>query len=85
MEHKSNIEKYDGNLKELAQDIGNLKYDALAEFLDHLSSKIFEDSKKDKKRGRAKLAESLTDASAMLDGSTHCIKNAWRISEPFMK
>ncbi|MEO1765306.1 MAG: pentapeptide repeat-containing protein [Cyanobacteria bacterium J06629_18] len=31
MKHKNYIEKYDGSLEHLAEDIGNLRYDALAD------------------------------------------------------
>ena len=33
MIHKEVVEKYDGTMIELAEDIGNLRYDALVEFL----------------------------------------------------
>ncbi|MCC3405754.1 MAG: hypothetical protein JGK17_09210 [Microcoleus sp. PH2017_10_PVI_O_A] len=48
MIHPQNVEKYAGNLTELAEDVGNLKYDALAEFLHVLSAKIEKDGAKDK-------------------------------------
>jgi len=75
--HKSVIEKYDGSTEQLVEDIGNLKYDSLSEFLKLLSEKIERDSKADAGRERFKLAKELESASKH-------IGEAWRISEPFM-
>lgn len=43
MIHKSNIEKYNGSIDDLVEDIGNLRYDVLSEFLQKLSSKLESD------------------------------------------
>ena len=85
MIHKSTIENYPGTMHELAEEIGDLKYDALAEFLQLLSSKIEKDGDKDKSRNRTKLAASLYLCSAKLNEAKIAIDRAWEISEPFMK
>lgn len=72
------LDKYTGNLKELAEDIGNLHYESLAEFLLHLSWKLNTDADKDYNAGRVKLSHKLGDAS-------NSINKAWKISEPYMK
>jgi hypothetical protein len=85
MDHKNYIENYKGNLKELAEDIGNLKYDALADFLRLLSEKIKKDGEKDKLRGRIKLSTSLFNCSEKIGQSAENIDKAWEISEPYFK
>ena len=52
MKHKTYIEKYDGSLEELAEDIGNLRYDALTDLLKLLSAKLNKDSESDLFRNR---------------------------------
>jgi hypothetical protein len=75
MNHETDLE---GGLPKLAEDIGNLRYDALAGFLRLLADKLRKDSEADHERGRCKLARSLADAADAID-------RAWRISEPYMK
>jgi NADH dehydrogenase FAD-containing subunit len=82
--HKDHVEKYDGTIKELAEDIGDLRYDTLVEFLGHLSSKLKNDGIKDFNGGRENLADSLRIASVRIDFANQSVKEAWRISKPFM-
>ncbi len=84
MVHHQNIEKYRGSLPQLAEDIGNLKYDALADFLHLLSVKIESDAASDKARGRVQLASSLQNCSNHLAKAATQIEQAWHISEPYM-
>ncbi len=84
MRHQDHIEKYAGSLTELAEDIGNLKYDALAELLRLLSVKIAEDAAKDQERGRPQLASALQDCAQKLKGASAPIEAVWRISKPYM-
>ncbi len=76
MKHPKEIQ-YEGGMEQLATDLGNLRYDALAEFLRLLGDKIYLDSTKDLERDRRKLAIELYHAGAH-------IKEAWHISKPFM-
>ena len=85
MIHTDTIEKYPGSLQELAAELGDLKYDALAEFLGHLSAKIQLDGDKDAGRRRHKLAHELHDCAKQLAGAQSSIERAWDICEPFMK
>lgn len=84
MIHQTQVENYNGNLTDLAEEIGNLRYDALADFLDLLSKKIRKDGEKDENRGRVKLATQLFSATDSLEKSKENIDEAWRISEPYM-
>ncbi|BAY84099.1 hypothetical protein NIES267_35950 [Calothrix parasitica NIES-267] len=83
MKHKIYLEKYDGSLEELAEDIGNLRYDALAEFLKLLSDKINKDSESDLSRNRVKLAACLKECSLELNQASIAIDKAWEICEPY--
>ena len=85
MIHKSKVENYNGSLKELAEDIGDLKYDALADFFKLLQEKLQRDGQKDGSRGREKLARCLLTSSESLNVAIEEIEKAWVICEPFMK
>jgi ubiquinone biosynthesis protein UbiJ len=82
MKHTKNREKYDGNLTELAEDLGNLRYDALAEFLGRLSAKIAADGAKDAARGRHHLGKCLQESSERIAEAMRPMEQAWRICEP---
>lgn len=83
--HRDHIEAYPGDLEQLANDIGNLRYDALAAFLSALSEKLAVDSAADAGRGRAKLAARLRAASEQTGVAASEIERAWEICEPFMR
>ena len=84
MIHLDTVERYDGSMEELAADVGDLKYDALAEFLNLLARKIEADGDKDKARGRVKLAHELHSSADALRQSAESIDRAWVICEPIM-
>lgn len=84
MKHSAWIKKYEGNFEQLAEEIGDLRYDSLFEFLELLSKKIEQDSQKDKGRERTQLANSLQQAATALRDSAKHVKTAWQISEPYM-
>jgi len=85
MIHNTVIENYTGSTEKLVEEIGNLRYDALAEFLERLSEKIKSDGKKDEVRKRHQLAAALFKCSQKLDESKMAIDVAWKISEPYMR
>jgi len=72
------------DMRELANQIGDLHYEALKEFLCHLSYKIWEDSVKDKEAGRIQLSNALLHTSIRIDLAYECMKDVWRISKTFM-
>lgn len=84
MQHRENIEKYEGTLDELAYDIGNLKYDALARFLDLLATEFERQSKNDVEKGRKQLSATMAEAAKELRKSKKSVDRAWEISEPYM-
>ena len=85
MKHPTTIEAYPHDLQQLAQELGDLRYDALEEFLQQLSQKIAADGAKDAARGRTQLASALAQAAQTLEQSSKHIAKAWRISAPYLK
>ncbi len=84
MIHKTDIEKYEGSMKKLCEDIGDLQYDSLAELFGLLSDKISNDGLKDRNRNRIKLASCLENTSNLLQEAKKEIDKAWKICEPYM-
>jgi len=84
MVHREDIERYPGTLAELAGDVGDLRYDALAAFLRALAAKLAADGDADARRGRPKLAAALGSASGAADSAAADIERAWDICAPRM-
>lgn len=76
MKHRKELEGYKGTLTELAEELGNLRYDSLAEFLAALSRKIRNDGEKDLSRNRVKLAAFLENCEKDLASSAENIEGA---------
>ena len=85
MEHNTFVQHFDGTMYELADAIGNLRYDALNKFLVLLSNKIRDDANADKGRNRDKLSKVLKQAHEALDVTSLYISAAWIISKPYME
>ena len=85
MKHPIEITKYNGTLDELVEDIGNLRYDVLHDFIDKLSIKILKDATKDEKKGRKLLSKELFHASSLLFLIKHPLNKAWNICKKFIK
>lgn len=84
MIHTSEVTNYPGSMEELVEEIGNLKYDALAKFLEMLAHKIETDGKKDESRNRIKLSGNLYKSAEKLMESKAFIETAWVICKPHM-
>jgi peptide deformylase len=82
--HKKEVEKYDGTINELADDISNLHYKSLEHLLDRLSGKLFLDSMEDTKGGRNRLAKALNEASKEVGKAKKSVEEACIISKPYM-
>jgi hypothetical protein len=85
MVHREDVERYPGTLADLAEEVGDLRYDALAEFLRLLSAKLERDAGRDQGRGRGRLAAELRDAAGPLGQAAAAVGRAWRICEPYME
>lgn len=84
MQHKASIKNYEQDFERLAEEIGDLRYDSLAEFLELLAKKLKEDAGKDRDRGRRQLSEFLYEAKGSIAKAADSISVAWRICEPYM-
>ena len=84
MIHRESIERYPGTLAELAGELGDLRYDALALFLRALARKLEADAAADAERGRPRLATALRDGAAGMSAVASQIERAWAISAPHM-
>ena len=73
------------DMKALAEMIGDLHYETLAELLAHLADKLYNDAKKDSAAGRIQLSNKLYNAAECVAQSDHVISEAWEICKPFMK
>lgn len=66
MNHKKTIEKYNGSLDKLGEDIWNLDYDALVELFDILTKKFEKDAANDKTLNHPQVSAYLTRISQAL-------------------
>ncbi|BAZ13469.1 hypothetical protein NIES4071_53080 [Calothrix sp. NIES-4071] len=76
MLHYETLEKYSGSLAELAVELGDLRYDALAAFLHALSQKLEMDAVADSNRGRVKLASVLLKSATDVKSAASEIERA---------
>lgn len=84
MIHRDHVERYPGTLADLAADLGDLRYDALAAFLAALAAKLAHDAAGDAARGRAQLATALNAAVAHLVAAGEEVARVWAICAPYM-
>ena len=83
MKHPKTIEKYDGDLFELACDISNLRYDVLADLLMKISMKIHDDALKDMLNKRPQLSRKLYEIAGEIYNVEEKVEDAWKICEPY--
>jgi len=69
----------------LAEELGDLRYDALADFLQAMSDKMCKDGDADLGRERGKLARELYISANELQAASEAITRAWGICAPFME
>ena len=84
MSHATGIERFPGTLADLANEVGDLRYDALAAFLESLAAKLQADAREDGSEGREQLASALDEASQGVRAAADSIGKAWRVCEPHM-
>jgi hypothetical protein len=71
-------------MENVAELIGNLHYETLADLFMYLHRKIGSDCAKDMKEGRIILGNHLYDAANAIYQAQGAIKLAWERSKPFM-
>jgi hypothetical protein len=79
--HPENIEGWNGTFEELANAVGNLKYNRLHQFLTCLCLKLYKDYNNDEKNGKNKLSKRLKEAYWLMDKAKYEIYQAWLICE----
>ncbi len=84
-EHLTEVKDYPRSLKELANEVGFLRYKETAEFLEYLKENIKEQSIADFKRNRKKLSQRLEECSKHLENARKEMEEAWNICKPYMK
>lgn len=77
--HTQNIKSIDISNETLAEEIGDLYYDSLAEFLTALSEKLALDGDADEARGRKCLASHLHEAAKHIAEASVHMDGAWEI------
>lgn len=82
MKHTHQIKRYTGPHRQLAEDIGDLYYDALADFLRLMAEKMARDAQADAGRSRHKLAAELAACAGHLQQAAAHIDVAWQICAP---
>ena len=83
-QHKKDLFGH-SDMKEVAEAIGDLHYETLAELIDQLSKKISLDGLKDETHGRVELAANLFMVAGHLAKAHVFASWAYEISKPFMK
>lgn len=84
MINHAEVERYSGTMAELAGDLGNLRYDALAAFLRHLAEKLPTTAGANAGRGRHILASKSQGSAAGLTMAADEMERAWLIRAPHM-
>ena len=82
---KHKIPEYLSNLEQVANDIGDMPYDKLAEFFGHLQIKIRKDSENDGRGGRTRLSLLLNRTSFNISIIQDQFRKIWEICKPYMK
>lgn len=82
MKHTNAVPQYSGSHQQLAEEMGDLYYDSLADLLCKLGEKLERDAASDCQRGRMKLSKELAAAADHLYGASERIAAAWRICKP---
>ena len=85
MKHLKTVPDFNGDLEELAQQVGNLRYDSLEEFLTFLADDLVRQGDADGLNGRTKLSTQLYKTAEVLYQARDEMTATWDICEPYMK
>lgn len=83
--HPLSVENYSSSLEDLAEDIKNMRYDKVAEFLGYLAAQVKAEADKDLANNRSKLSARLYQASTYLSRRQEEMDSAWKICRPYME
>ena len=79
------VPSYLANLHQVAEDIGDMPYNAAATLFMYLSEKLAKDALNDRKGGRVKLATLLMASSIKAEGMEIMFQRIWELCEVHMK
>ena len=83
--HPTGVEGWSGTLEELAQAIGKMRYDQVAEFVRYFARHTESEAEKDATDGKVMLSSKLFSASKYLYLAQVGYDQAWKICKPYMK
>jgi len=84
MRHPDYTKGYDGTLQELAQAVGNMRYDSIGEFIQYLADDLTRQAEGDRKQGRAQLASKLEQTARELGEAKGSMDKVWKLCAPYM-
>jgi len=82
---KHNVPEYLQDLKKVANDLADMPYDKMVEFLGHLEEKLSIDSENDGKGKRYVLSLFLADSAIKVDELKRVFEKIWKLCKPYMK
>jgi len=85
MEHPISVLKYSGSLEALAKDVGEMRYDSVAEFITSLADEVVRQAEADRAGERVQLASKLEETARKLYEARDEMQKVWRICKPYMK
>jgi len=79
------VPEYLSDLKKVAEDICDMPYDKVIEFLEHAERKLIRDANNDRKGGRLKLWILLTNSAFRIRETTREFEKVWEVCKKHMK
>lgn len=83
--HNHWIDSINISPENLAEEMGNLRYDDLADYLGLLADKIQKDGEKDLRNNKIQLASKLARVSELLNLASDKTEECWKICELHME
>lgn len=82
--HPTHVDGYHGSLEALANAVGSMRYDKLAEFLDYLAGNVQQQAQHDAEAGKTRLSTKLNQVVKHLYEAQEDTDSAWKICKPYM-
>lgn len=83
--HSTKLDGWDGDLRDLAISIENLRYDKCIEFLMHLENAFLARSKSDLENDKPELSEWLRSVADNIACANYYLSKAWDVCKQHMK
>lgn len=85
MKHPISVEGYGGSFEDLAHAIGKMRYDKIAEVLNHLAKDLERQSQGDAAKGHTQLAAMLQEISKQVGIAKKQMDKIYALCKPYMK